>query len=360
MRTVGLIVNPIAGMGGAVGLKGTDTPERLQRAVALGARPRAATRARRTLSQLRGADIRLIAACGAMGSDLAADVDLPAETIGRAAEGPTTANDTIVAARGLAQRRVDLLLFAGGDGTARDVEAAIGSAVPALGIPTGVKMQSGVFASSPEAAGIVARTGSDQFTDAEVVDRDGQGDSLRVYGHLRVPRQPAQMIGMKRPSRAPEAELDGACRRLAMSLEPDQLYIVGPGSTTQRFLEHAGIRGTLSGVDAIRGGQLIGRDVNERALMGLLRGRPRSSVIVSVIGGQGALFGRGNQEISADVLRAVGPENVIVIASLEKLVALDPCRLHVDTGDPVVDRALSGYRRVHVGPGRTLVVPVNT
>jgi predicted polyphosphate/ATP-dependent NAD kinase len=358
LRTIGLIVNPIAGMGGPVGLKGTDSPERLQRAIELGARPRAATRARRAVCELKGADIRLMAAPGAMGSDIAAELGLPAWTIGQPPHGPTAARDTIIAAQELAQQPVDLLLFAGGDGTARDVQTAIGSAVPVLGIPTGVRMHSGVFASSPEAAGRLARRGSNHFTDAEVVDVDGPDAELRVYGHLRVPREPARVIGTKTRSGAPEADLDAACRRLAARLEPDRLYVVGPGSTTHRVLEHAGIEGTLGGVDAVHNGQLVGRDLNEDVLLTLLKRNASASVIVSVIGGQGALFGRGNQQISAEVLRAVGPENVIVIASLEKLVALDPCRLHVDTGDPAVDRALSGYRRIHVGPGRTLVVPV--
>jgi predicted polyphosphate/ATP-dependent NAD kinase len=191
---IGLIVNPVAGMGGSVGLKGTDGPDILDRANALGARPVAAERALRALRRLAAAapDVELIAAAGAMGGDVARETGLAFTPLARR-PAATTAADTRAVAQELRTRGAALILFAGGDGTARDILDAVGDAVPMLGIPSGVKMHSAVFAISPEAAGQLAalvagdRGGKIGVREAEIMDIDEEAMrtgrvSARLHG----------------------------------------------------------------------------------------------------------------------------------------------------------------------------------
>jgi predicted polyphosphate/ATP-dependent NAD kinase len=115
-----------------------------------------------------------------------------------------------------------------------------------------------------------------------------------------------------------------------------------------------GLEKTLLGVDAVRAGRLVGSDLAERDLLDLIADEP-VTLVIGVVGGQGAILGRGNQQLSPAVLRRVGIENIEIVAGLRKLLALEPPLLRVDTGDPELDNALCGYCRVHVAPRRTLV-----
>jgi len=372
VRRVGLIVNPIAGLGGRVGLKGTDGRLALERARELGAVPAAAERADRALARLalRCPDVNVVAAHGAMGADIAAGhpfdtVPLP-QTV---AEGEvTTAADTRAAAAALRRSNVDLVLFAGGDGTGRDVIEVLGERTPVLGIPTGVKMHSGVFASTPETAGdvaaaFVASDGRGPVRQADVVDVDEDAlragtISTRLFGAACVPDDRWRVPGAKGgPTARDETALDAACAAIADAFDPRRIYVLGPGTTTRRLTRHLGLPKTLLGVDAVRAGRLVGADLGERELLALLEEEP-ATVVVGVVGRQGALLGRGNQQISPAVLRRVGTDNIEVVAGLHKLLELDPAVLHVDTGDPELDRSLCGYRRIHVAPRRTLVYRV--
>jgi len=369
---LGLIVNPIAGLGGRVGLKGTDGPLALERAGELGAVPAAAERADRALARLalRCPDVSIVAANGAMGADIAARHPFEAAPLPQtiAEGGVTTAADTRAAAAALLRRSVDLVLFAGGDGTARDVVDVLGERTPVLGIPTGVKMHSGVFASTPESAGEVAAAfvssnGRGPVRQADVVDVDEDAlragtISTRLFGAACVPDDRLRVPGAKGSLTAPdEAALDAVCAAIAAAFDPRRIYVLGPGTTTRRVMRHLGLPKTLLGVDAVRAGRLVGADLGERELLALVDGEP-ATVVVGVVGGQGALLGRGNQQISPAVLRRVGTDNIEVIAGLHKLLELDPAVLHVDTGDPELDRLLCGYRRIHVAPRRTLVYRV--
>ena len=366
----GLIVNPVAGLGGAVGLKGSDGADLQARARGLGAVPHAAERADRALTRLecRTPDVTIVTAPGELGADVAAAHSLPVDVLPIPVRtGLTTADDTRAAARGLVSRGVDLILFAGGDGTARDLHDAVGDAVPVLGIPTGVKMHSGAFATTPESAGDAAAAflaaGDAALTrGGEVVDLDEELDGViatRLYGVLRVPDDLLRVQPMKAsaPSVSDEAALAAVCASIADGMDPRRLYLVGPGTTMRRVLERLGLEKTLLGVDVVRAGRLVAADASEQQLLELLADEP-ATLVVGVVGGQGALVGRGNQQLSPAVIRRIGAENVEIVAGLHKLLALDPPVLHVDTGDPALDEELCGYRRVHVAPGRTLVSKV--
>jgi predicted polyphosphate/ATP-dependent NAD kinase len=365
---IGLIVNPIAGMGGRVGLKGTDGV--VDEARRLGATPVAAGRAERALARLERCrdELTVLAAPDAMGADLAMSRGFDTIVLeSRPPEATTTAADTRAAAAELLRRGVDLILFAGGDGTARDIHGIVGDRVPVLGIPTGVKMHSAVFATSPENAGDIAAafvTGAGPAVrEAEVVDVDEEAAregriETRLYGAVKVPLDRLRMQSAKTRSAATdEAALDAVCRAVADSMDPRRIYVLGPGTTTRLVAAHLGLPKTLLGVDAVRGGRILGSDLSERDLLALLGDEP-ATLFVGVVGGQGALFGRGNQQLSPAVLRRIGIDNIEVVAGMHKLLALDPPWLRVDTGEPALDSELAGYRRIHIAPNRTLVYKV--
>jgi predicted polyphosphate/ATP-dependent NAD kinase len=367
-RKIGLIVNPIAGMGGSVGLKGTDGAETLDRARALGAQPVAPARAMRALTRLAGAAIELLTCPGDMGGDIAAQAGLAVTLFGGRSADATTAADTRAAAQALRAQGVALILFAGGDGTARDLLDVLGESVPMLGIPSGVKMHSAVFATSPEAAGqLAALVASDtdgraRWREAEIMDIDEEAAregrvSARLHGYARMPFERHLVQNAKAGGVTEDAALDAVCREVAREMLPGVVHILGPGSTTKRILRHLGLDGTLLGVDAVLDGKLVGRDMTGAEVEELVRGRP-AQIIVSVIGGQGYVFGRGNQQIGPDVIRAVGRDNIVVVATQQKLLSLDGGRLLVDTGDRSLDEALQGYIRVRTAPGTSAMMRI--
>jgi predicted polyphosphate/ATP-dependent NAD kinase len=370
-RTLGLIVNPIAGMGGRVGLKGTDGPQTVAQARALGAVPLSATRAAQALAVIAQANIpglEVLTAPGAMGEAIARGLGWTPQVIGQSLSGDSSAADTERAATAMAAQGVDLLLFAGGDGTARNICHAIGTSVPAIGIPTGVKMHSAVYATSPRAAGEVvvwALITNAATREAEVMDIDEEAFrqgivSARLYGALRVPVARGLLQGLKSGRGGGEpAELAAiAADVVAHPLQaPDRVSIIGPGSTTRAILDQMGLPSTLLGVDVLYRGDVLRHDATERELLGYLAQTP-GQVIVTPIGGQGFLFGRGNQQISAEVLRRVGLENIIVVATPSKLSSLAGGPLRVDTGDEELDALLRGYRRVVTGYGMETVYAV--
>lgn len=364
---MGLIVNPVAGLGGRVGLKGTDGLAEAARA--LGAEPQARLRAIRALRRIKSGSIALVAGAGAMGQQAAGAAGLIAEIAPHAPAETTSAADTIALARTM-QGCVDLILFAGGDGTARDLLAAVGDATPILGIPAGVKMQSGVFAATPEAAGdlVAAFAAAEdrnrlQYRPSEVMDIDEdalrQGVvSPRLFGYARVPFLPRLLQNAKiRNHGLDEAALDAAARSIAREMALSDFYAIGPGRSAKRVLHAMGLEGSVLGTDLVHRQKLIARDVNEDTILKAASGSPLR-IVVGVIGGQGYVFGRGNQELSPAVIRRAGRPGITIIASQQKLVALDDRRLLVDTGDPELDRELTGYWRVVVGPQEDMVMKV--
>lgn len=372
-RTIGLIVNPIAGMGGRVGLKGTDGAAALEEARRRGALPASQERVLKALLRLAAACPQLVVltAAGALGEDAARRAGLAPAIVHTPASGAgSSAGDTRAAARAMLDEKVDLLLFAGGDGTARDILDVVQDSIPLLGIPAGVKMVSAVFGTTPGnvgtlAARFLAGDPTVRMREAEVMDIDEEamrGDrvSTRLYGYARSPYASALSQNAKAGSGPREdVALEAVCRQIAREMKPGRLYILGPGTTTRRVLSALSLPATLLGVDVVADGKLVGSDLAEADLLRLMEGR-EASLIVGVLGGHGSLFGRGNQQISSRVIRRVGREHIIVVASIEKLLQLSPRALHVDTGDEALDAMLAGHMPVRTAPDRSIFFQVQS
>ncbi|MEV6977431.1 NAD(+)/NADH kinase [Kitasatospora sp. NPDC093806] len=353
---VGLIVNPVAGLGGPVALKGSDGTDVQARALALGAVPQAPARAASALRALRdrcpGLRVRTVA--GAMGEESALAADVRYELAHRPGSAVTGAADTRAAVAALGP--VDLLLFAGGDGTARDVLDAA-PRTPVLGVPAGVKVYSGCFAVSPFAAGTTAAGFDGRTVEAEVVDLDEAAYragrvGVRLYGTMRVPAARARLSGRKTgSSAAPPGSVDAIARAVVAAMRPGTAYALGPGATTLAVGRRLGLEPTplgvdVVGVDAAGTGVLLASDVTEQTLLTLAMSQVTHGVL-SVIGGQGFVLGRGNQQFSPRVLEVLS--GITVLATQQKLAALGGRPLLVDSGDPAADAAFEGHVRVVTG-----------
>ncbi len=346
-KIMGFIVNPIAGMGGTVGLKGTDGKAILNKALSLGAKPIAPTRAKAFLSELQPftKNLRLLVGAGSMGEDEAKNYGFTYKVIG-AQKKETTSNDTEETARQIADAGANLLVFCGGDGTARDVLSAVKMNCPVLGVPTGVKMHSAVFAVTPQAAARVAAgfiLNRLPLREAEVMDVDEKAFreghlSAELYGYVLTPYEPHLIQENKIASPMTEDEVRNQAAIAIYAIEnmkPDVLYIIGPGTTTRTIGDLLDTKKTLLGVDIYCNRKIIADDVNEQQILKNIEGKP-AKIVVTPIGGQGFIFGRGNQQISPRVIRQVGIDNITVIATKSKLRSLKS--LKVDTGDPDLDR----------------------
>ena len=368
-KRLGLIVNPVAGIGGRVGLKGSDGAEIQKKALALGAVPQSLNRAIQALERLKPVDdLEIITYPGEMGEEAARACGLEPTVIGSIRPGKTTPEDTMNAAREMLRLHVDLLLFAGGDGTARDIYNAIREELPVLGIPAGVKIHSAVFGANPISAGDLAasylRGRVSNLREAEVMDIDEEAFrrgvvSAKLYGYLKVPFQRRLLQGLKTPSSPGErVAMAAIAADVVSNMEDGWLYIIGPGTTTRAITSRLGLNKTLIGVDVVSEGKLIAADVNESQLLELLEGR-KAKIIVTPIGGQGYIFGRGNQQISPKVIEKVGKENILVVSTTGKIHSLRGRPLWVDTGDREVDEMLSGYTRVITGYDEQIVYKVS-
>jgi predicted polyphosphate/ATP-dependent NAD kinase len=356
-KTVGFIVNPIAGMGGAVGLKGTDGKEILSRALSLGAKPLAPARAESFSSELRQfcPDLRLIVGAGSMGEEEAKACSLAHTVLGER-KSETEGEDTMRTAKMMADEGVDILVFCGGDGTARDILNAVDTRFPVLGVPTGVKMHSAVFAVTPQAAArVTARflNGELPLREAEVMDvdekafREGQVSS-KLYGYVLTPYETHLIQANKLASPMTESELRNQAAiaiYIIEEMKPDVIYIVGPGTTNRTIGDLLDAKKTLLGVDLFCNKKIIAHDVSEEQILEAIRGKP-TQIIVTPIGGQGFVFGRGNQQLSPRVIRQVSLGNVVVVATESKMRSVKTLR--VDTGDMELDAAIRkhGFRVV--------------
>ncbi|MBW2369800.1 MAG: ATP-NAD kinase family protein [Deltaproteobacteria bacterium] len=359
-KKIGLIVNPVAGMGGKVGLKGTDGQDILAEAIHRGATPESPIRASKALAVLAAQkdDLHFFTYPGDMGESELIPLGFETTVLGHIAPDQTTAGDTENAARDLRDVGVGLLLFVGGDGTARNICHAVGDTVPALGIPAGVKMHSAVFATNPRNAGELAsmylsgnsvKTREAAVMDINEEDFRNERISARLYGYLHIPysRKLVQPVKAGRSANE-EAQVLGIASQIVNGMQDDWCYIVGPGTTTRAVMRVLKLPNTLIGVDVVEDKELVARDVNERQLLEIITGR-KTKIIVTIIGGQGYLLGRGNQQLSSRVIQQVGKENIIVAATRSKIIALDGAPFRVDTGDEDLNQILSGYIRVTTG-----------
>jgi predicted polyphosphate/ATP-dependent NAD kinase len=278
----------------------------------------------------------------------------------------TSERDTKDACAALLEAKIDLLLFAGGDGTARDIMDAVGEQVPVIGIPSGVKMHSGVFANTPRDAGVLLKRVRIEGLPShrtEVMDIDEeefrQGTvSATLYGYMLTPEEPRLMQPFKMAlgGGSEEDHKEAIATYLVEHMHPGMLYILGPGTTMDVVGQKLGIAKTLLGVDLVVDGHLLGKDVDEGAILSALNVYPEARIVVSPIGAQGFIFGRGNQQISSRVIEKVGIRNIVILATPFKMQ--ETRVLHVDTGSEELDEALRGYGKVLIGYGKQLIAPI--
>ena len=361
MKKIGLIINPIAGIGGKVGLKGSDGLDIVEKAKALGA---VAESGEKTLTALRSLaliekDVEIYTYPGEMGADVCVEAGFKTVVLGQIEKDKTTSADTMTAAKEILKNDIALLLFAGGDGTARNILDAVDKDTLVLGIPAGCKIHSGVYAINPRSAGFLAAAvlqgriaGSKE---AEVMDIDEElfrKDIVqaKLYGYMRIPDAASLMQCRKSGGMVSDEDaVEEIAEYVADTMEKDTLYIVGTGSTTAAIMKKLNLPYTLLGVDLVCNNKVLANDCTEKTILDYLGRCEKVKIIVTIIGGQGYVFGRGNQQISAEVLRKVGKENVIIAATRNKLASLPDNKLYADTGNEEVNRLLSGWKRVIVG-----------
>ena len=380
---LGLVINPIAGIGGSVALKGSDGIGIAEQAIALGATAKSNTRASLALEILLPykENIIIYTAAGDMGEHTAKALGFNTQVVYRLEhrfedrlehkleDRHTTELDTEQAVSALITKDIDLLLFAGGDGTARNVCHIVEDKFPVLGIPAGCKIHSGVYAITPKAAGrVVELMITNQLvslTDADVMDIDEslfrQGIvKAKRFGEMQVPSELRYIQAVKSGGiESDELVLQDIAADVIAKMD-DELFIIGSGSTTAFVMEELALDNTLLGVDAISEQALIASDLTEPELWQLIQPYAQGKVklLITLIGGQGHIFGRGNQQLSPRVIRAIGKENIIIIATKAKLNALAARPLIADTGDSELDMVLSGYLAVITGYNDQVLYPV--
>ncbi len=361
MKRVGVIINPIAGMGGSVGLKGSDGL--YEEALRRGAVPQAEARMREALLPLlqEKEAIAIYTGGGPLGEALCKRMGFP-HVVVFDVPPRLSAETTRELCRRLDAAESDLILFAGGDGTARDVSAVLRRSRVALGVPAGVKMHSPVYATSPAVAGRVAASylRHGHSVEAEVIDLDenryrkGMVETA-LYGYLTIPLDVRGIQSRKSPSPRSEAALmEGIAARVVEEMEPEVYYLIGAGSTTRAIMERLSLPYTLLGVDLIQNKSLLRRDVYGEQIQSLI-GAGKVRLITTIVGGQGFLFGRGNQQLTAPLLAHIGKEHISIVATRDKILQLAGRDLLIDTGDAALDKALSGYYRITVSYGETLM-----
>lgn len=359
---LGIIVNPFAGIGGALALKGSDGAQIREKALAMGAEKKANEKMAKALSILEALNgqFSVFTAAGEMGESVCASLGIPCEVIYRPSSQQTEGEDSENAARAMCEADVDLLLFAGGDGTARNICSVVGDSIPVLGVPAGCKIHSGVYCVSPAAAGqVVSQMIAGELVsvmDAEV--RDIDEDAFRNgkviakhYGEMRVPAELTYVQAVKMGGKEDEAlVLDDISAYVAelMEDESDTLFVMGSGSTVGAIMEYLSLDNTLLGVDVIKNGELVASDVSAPELLNITKNKP-SKVVLTVIGGQGHILGRGNQQLSPAFIRNIGKENMMVVATKQKIHALDGKPLRLDSGDPKLDEELAGAFTIITG-----------
>ena len=359
---LGILVNPFAGIGGALALKGSDGAEIREKALAMGAEKKANEKMAKALSILEALSgkFTVVTAAGDMGETVCESLGIPYEVIYTPSAAQTEGEDSERAAKAMVEANVDLLLFAGGDGTARNICSVVGTQVPVLGVPAGCKIHSGVYCVSPSAAGqVVSQMIAGELVsemDAEVRDIDEnafrEGKVIaKHYGEMRVPAELTYVQAVKMGGKEDEAlVLDDIAAYVGEIIddEPDTYFVMGSGSTVGAVMDFLGLENTLLGVDVVKQGELIASDVTASELIALTHDKP-TKVILTVIGGQGHILGRGNQQLSPAFIRQIGKQNMLVVATKQKLQALNGKPLRLDSSDAMLDAELAGAFTVITG-----------
>ena len=366
MKLIGFIINPNAGLGGSVGLKGTDG-ELYKLALEMGAKSTTANIVKQYLDNIENKkEIKFLTAPAQMGEDYLSEIGIEYEVIGDIGE-ETDANDTKRIASLLIEKNVSCIVFFGGDGTVRDIFNAVGSDFPIIAVPSGVKMFSAVFAVNPRAAAKILDSlivDNVDYEEREILDideksyRNGILDS-QLYGFLKVIKLMNLIQAGKdtaRMNRSNENTKKEIALRIIEDMKENVVYLLGPGTTVKAICDELELTKALLGVDAIYQNQVIGQDLNEKGILGLMQEYDQFCIIVSPIGKQGFIFGRGNKQFTPTILRKVGINNIIVIATRDKLKELTS--LKVDTGEKELDESFERFFRVIIGYKEELIMPV--
>jgi predicted polyphosphate/ATP-dependent NAD kinase len=373
---IGFLVNPIAGMGGKVGLKGTDGV--FKEAVKLGAKPIAPGKAEETLNEYlnkysKNNNIRWFTCSGIMGGDELKNVGIKnIEIIGDSSCENTSSGDTKEACKKILEKNVDLILFCGGDGTARDIFEIVDDKVPILGIPSGVKMHSGVFGVNTSATAKMLHefvNGRLTIGDAEIMDLDEdlyrRGKwNIRLFGIAKGIVEPTYVqVGKSCYESVSDDEIkDELTEHIVDEIErcADYLFLFGSGGTIEYIARKMNLDNTLLGIDAVYNKKIVGKDLNEEGLLKLLDKYSKTKVVLSPIGAQGFILGRGNLQLSPKVIRRIGLDNIIVISTPSKLVSTPIIR--VDTGDRELDHLFveKEFMMVVIGYRMSRVVKIQT
>lgn len=370
---IGLVINPVAGLGGRVGLKGSDGSDIQEQARALGATEQSEHRVSQALQTLLTYqdDIEWFTASGRMGYDCLRELGFQAQIIHYIAGQSSTAEDTSMTVAEFEQKQVDIVLFAGGDGTARDVFNGLDKSILCLGIPTGCKIYSGVFSVTPESASqIIVKILSGElfeYASSDVLDIDEEKYregriTTRLYGEMLTPRSAEFMQNVKVAGRESEDLVkEDIAAWVTEIMDEETLYLIGSGSICMAIKDYLGIDGSLLGVDAVLGDEVLQYDGTEDELMRLIETyQGKISLIITPIGGQGILLGRGNHTICHRVIESLGMENTQVVASKGKLKTLEGRPLLVDTGNVSLNERLRGYVSVITGYDERVLYQVAT
>jgi predicted polyphosphate/ATP-dependent NAD kinase len=368
---LGLLVNPYAGIGGALALKGSDGVEIREKALALGAEKKALDKTRLALEHILPIkdQLQLYVASGDMGENLAKDMGFNYSVVYQPENTQTESQDSEATAKALLAHQVDLILFAGGDGTARNVCHIVGNSVPVLGVPAGCKIHSAVYAITPAAAGRVLKQVIKgeivSVSDAEVMDidealfRKGKVNA-RQFGEMQVPTELRYIQAVKMGGKeSDELVLADIAAHIIEIIEdnPEHLFVMGSGSTVEFVMQELGIKNTLLGVDVIKNKQLLASDVTASELLTLTTNQS-CKLVLTLIGGQGHIIGRGNQQLSADFLKCLDKDNILLVATKTKLSNLSGRPLIVDSGDTHVDHQLSGLISIITGYHDQVLYPI--
>jgi len=378
---LGFIINPIAGIGGSVALKGSDGMA--MHALSLGAKPQANHRAKLALEVLLPYqdDIVIYTANDQMGEQCARDLGFKVEVLYQAKNEHTQSDDSQLTAQALLAHGVDIILFAGGDGTARDIANVVANEddyqkVPVLGIPAGCKIHSGVYAITPKAAGriielmvtkeLVTLTTGDVMDIDESLFRQGIVKAKR-YSEMQIPSELRYVQAVKSGGKeSDELVLQDIAANVIEEMNDydDRQFIIGSGSTTAFLMAELTLDNTLLGVDIVSEQSLLLSDATEEQLYkAITEYQGISKLVITLIGGQGHVFGRGNQQLSPRVIRSIlaqpgGNENILILATKAKLAGLENKPLISDTGDGELDQALSGFMPIITGYKDQVLYPL--